>query len=378
MIMAGYSGNGYCLWDPLKDKIVSSRDVTFNESKVGVWDDMAQYQEEKTDTEENGITKHGTPQQSSEESDEEFIGFEDPDKEKNKRNKPNRTVKKTYLQEFELYIANCLCAVEPKDYEDAIKLGNDGKKQWKTRCLYGLRSAPRKWNKRFHNFMETRGMKRSASDFYRYIGENVWLNIWVDDMLITGEKTQVENLIRLLNGEFKAKDLGILSEFLGTMIVNVGDEVQISQSRFINKILSKFNKIPYKGGNTPMVCDFQVDTEEPVNEKFMFWQLTGSIMYVATVSRPDISYSVCYLSRFLNKPTEWLWKAGKKVLRYLQQTHDLCLTFKPSSYDNDSDWAGDKLDEKVLAASSLTVPACGCVPQKHTVFPTRGTTPPAP
>ncbi|KAJ8889827.1 hypothetical protein PR048_009331 [Dryococelus australis] len=153
------------------------------------------------------------------------------------------------------------------------------------------------------------------------------------------EKTQVENFIRLLKGEFKAKDLGILSEFLRTMM----------EMNFINKILSKFNMIFCKGVNTPLVFDFQVDTEEPANEKFMFQQLIGSLMYVATVSRPDISYSVCYLSIFLNKPTEQLWKAGKR---------DLCLTFKPSSDDklicySDSDWAGDKLDRKSVSGCVL-------------------------
>ncbi|KAJ8880841.1 hypothetical protein PR048_017312 [Dryococelus australis] len=42
-IMVGYSGGGYCLWDPLKGKIIRLRDVTFNESKVGVGNDTAWY-----------------------------------------------------------------------------------------------------------------------------------------------------------------------------------------------------------------------------------------------------------------------------------------------------------------------------------------------
>ncbi|KAJ8872250.1 hypothetical protein PR048_025852 [Dryococelus australis] len=418
------------VWFGENDLSKLRRDVTFNESKVGVGNDTARYQginteeenehlngkdstEVKTDTEENKtkeITKHG--------------------KEKNKISKPNRTIKKpSHLQEYELYMAYCLCAGEPQDYEGAIKLGNGWEeaieseikalelhKTWTPIVLPpGENAIETKWifktkkdglkkitnhsspdiycsikkmgnpttrhsysflneyvdddiyiktpdgvknEPEFHNFMETHGMKRSVSDFCLYIGENVWLIIWVDDMLVTGERTQVENLIRLLKGEFKAKDLGILSEFLGTMILNDGDEVKISQSSFINKILPKFNVILCKGVNTPMVCDFQVDTEEPVNEKFMFQQLIGSLMYVATVSRPDISYSVCYLSRFFNKHTEQLWKAGKRVLRYLQQTQDLCLTFKPSSDDklvcySDSNWTGDKLDRKSVSRCVL-------------------------
>ncbi|KAJ8892341.1 hypothetical protein PR048_004921 [Dryococelus australis] len=221
---------------PLKEKIVSSRDVTLNESKVGVGNDTARYQginidednehlnrkdstEAKTDTEENGtkeVTKHSTPQLSSKESDEEFIGFEDSDKENNKRSKPNRTFKKpSHLQEYELYMAYCLCAGEPQDYEDAIKLGNEWEEaieisiKWEIRQLdvptaflneyvdddiyiktpdgvknepgvlklkrrlYGLRLAPKKWNERFHNFMGTHGMKRSVSDFFLYIGDKL-------------------------------------------------------------------------------------------------------------------------------------------------------------------------------------------------------------
>ncbi|KAJ8883836.1 hypothetical protein PR048_015691 [Dryococelus australis] len=161
-------------------------------------------------------------------------------------------------------------------------------------------------------------------------------------MLIKGEKTQVEDLIRLLKCEFKAKGLGILSVFLGTMIVNDGDEVNISQSSCINKILSKFSMILCKGVNTPMVGDFQVDTEEPVNETATNW----------------IIHVCCNCHIFLNKPTEQLWIAGKRVLRYLQQTQDLCLTFKPSSNDklvcySDSDWVGDKLDRKSVSGCAF-------------------------
>ncbi|KAJ8896157.1 hypothetical protein PR048_001500 [Dryococelus australis] len=105
--------------------------------------------------------------------------------------------------------------------------------------LYGLPSAPRKWYKIFHNFMVTHGMKRSVSDFCLYIGENVWLVIWVDDMLITGEKTKFEQV-------YRNNDL------------NYGDEVKISQINFINTILSKFNTILCKGVNTPIVCDFMI------------------------------------------------------------------------------------------------------------------------
>ena len=48
-------------------------------------------------------------------------------------------------------------------------------------------------------------------------------------------------------------------------------------------------------------------------------------MSVAT--RPDISYAVKELSRFLNNPGPVMVKAAKRVLRYVMQTQKLGLIF---------------------------------------------------
>ncbi|KAJ8892148.1 hypothetical protein PR048_004728 [Dryococelus australis] len=319
--MVGYSGGGYRIWDPLKDKIVSSRDVTLNESKVRAGNDTAQYQginieeenghlngkdstELKIDTEENKTKKR-----------EKAIETKWIFKTKKNGLKKVRLVAKRFQEEP----ANNVYA--PVARFPAIRL------------LISI-AVSRKW--------EIRQLDVPSA----------FVNGYVDDEIY------IKHLMESRTNQYKAKDLGILSEFLETMIENDGDEIKNSQIIFIIKILSKFNGIFCKGVNIPMVCDFQFDTEKSVDEKFMFRQLIGSFMNVATVNRPVISYSVCYLSRFLNKPTEQLWKAGKRVLRYLQQTQDLCLTFKPSSdyrlgCYSDSDWAGDKLDRKSLSGCVL-------------------------
>ncbi|KAK9751934.1 hypothetical protein QE152_g4607 [Popillia japonica] len=45
------------------------------------------------------------------------------------------------------------------------------------------------------------------------------------------------------------------------------------------------------------------------------------------MSRPDISASVNYCSRFQSSPTEQLWKCLKQVLRYIKGTQNLELFF---------------------------------------------------
>ncbi|KAJ8869962.1 hypothetical protein PR048_028973 [Dryococelus australis] len=239
--------------DPLKDKIVSSRDVTFNESKVGVGNDTAQYQginteeenenlkgkdstEVKYDTEENGtkeVTKHEP--QDYEDAIKLGNGWEAieskikalelhktrtptvlPPGEKAIKTKWIFKTKKDGLMKARLvakgfqedpvnnvYVPVARLPTIPflngyVDDDIYIKTpdrakNEQGKVLKLKRSLHGLRSAPRKWNKRLQNFKETHGMKRSASDFCLYIAENVWLIIWVDDILLTGEKTQVEN-----------------------------------------------------------------------------------------------------------------------------------------------------------------------------------------
>ena len=70
-------------------------------------------------------------------------------------------------------------------------------------------------------------------------------------------------------------------------------------------------------------------------------------MYTMTQTRPDLAFSVAYLSRYLNSPTELLLKAAKRVFRYLQNTLNLSITYQNNSNKPiltgfcDSDFAGD-------------------------------------
>jgi hypothetical protein len=77
------------------------------------------------------------------------------------------------------------------------------------------------------------------------------------------------------------------------------------------------------------------------------------LLYAAITTRLDIAYAVNALSRHLLNPTDAHWQAGKRVLRYLQGTRNLGLSFKKSNSDafqveaySDADWAGDQDDRK--------------------------------
>jgi len=59
----------------------------------------------------------------------------------------------------------------------------------------------------------------------------------------------------------------------------------------------------------------------------------GSVMYLATTTRPDIAYAASTLTRFRSNPGVAHWNAVKHLLCYLQGTTNYALTY---SLDNTS------------------------------------------
>jgi ribonuclease HI len=59
--------------------------------------------------------------------------------------------------------------------------------------------------------------------------------------------------------------------------------------------------------------------------------LIGSLMYLASCTRPDIAQAVGALARYMSKPTTSHWTAAKHVLRYLAGTPDYGIIFSPSN-----------------------------------------------
>ncbi|CAH0730530.1 unnamed protein product, partial [Brenthis ino] len=106
-----------------------------------------------------------------------------------------------------------------------------------------------------------------------------------------------------------------------------------------------------KGISTPMEVGLNVDEKEEILTNIPYRELVRSLMYLATISRPDIAYATGFLSRYMHCPTATLWKAGKRILRYLKQTKEKGLVCKKEDSNylqafSDADWAGNRVDRK--------------------------------
>jgi len=108
------------------------------------------------------------------------------------------------------------------------------------------------------------------------------------------------------------------------------------------------------GYNTPAVktsIGVNENKELTTKKHASYRALIGSLIWLATMTRPDIAYAVNKLTRVMHHPTTDDWIAAKRVLRYLKQTSQLGLTYHQNGNKevigySDSDWAGDIKDRK--------------------------------
>lgn len=86
-------------------------------------------------------------------------------------------------------------------------------------------------------------------------------------------------------------------------------------------------------------------SQEKENEAFSYRQAVGSLMFAAIVSRPDISYAVGAVSRYLDNSSYENVNAVKRIIRYLKATSNYGIEYGGSSVVlkgyTDSDYARD-------------------------------------
>ena len=75
------------------------------------------------------------------------------------------------------------------------------------------------------------------------------------------------------------------------------------------------------------------ENEEIIGPEMPYLSAIGALMYLATHTRPDISFVVNLLSRFSSCPTQRHWNGIKHALRYLQGTKDLSLFYTNHNKD---------------------------------------------
>ena len=169
--------------------------------------------------------------------------------------------------------------------------------------------------------------------------------MWVDDILIASKTdAHLMQIKTRLNSGFKMTDLGQLSWFLGIQFECKNNTIKMNQSRYIEKILSKFGMADCKPCSTPCEMDIIKTSDKVDLIESKPYEIIGSLIYIMVATRLDICYTVTRLSQDLAKPNSFHLMKTKQVLHHLKGTINQSLIFKkllkPLKLEGfcDSDW----------------------------------------
>nr|GEW19527.1 ribonuclease H-like domain, reverse transcriptase, RNA-dependent DNA polymerase [Tanacetum cinerariifolium] len=156
------------------------------------------------------------------------------------------------------------------------------------------------------------------------------IGVYVDDLIIIGTpKKEIDKFKAQMEKKFKMSDLGLLAYYLGIEVTQTNGDISIKQSAYANKILKEAGMLDCNETLIPMDPGTRLTkvTEGTMVNSTEYQSLIGCLRYLLHI-RPDLSYYVRLLSRFMQKPREQHMKAIRQVLRYVKGTKDYGITYK--------------------------------------------------
>jgi hypothetical protein len=189
------------------------------------------------------------------------------------------------------------------------------------KAIYGLKQASRVWNKKLDTELKSIGFSQSESDPCVYImnqgSDTIFLLVYVDDLMAASTSDKIWIKIKdMLKQRFDMKDLGELKWCLGMSVEKKDDVVTLSQEKYINDLLEKYQMNDCKPSSTPMEqgCILQVKgAEEASADAELYRSIVGSLLYVMTSTRPDIAFAVNQVSKYMQAPGQAHLVAAKRT-----------------------------------------------------------------
>ncbi|GJR08368.1 putative reverse transcriptase domain-containing protein [Tanacetum coccineum] len=145
--------------------------------------------------------------------------------------------------------------------------------------------------------------------------------------------------------------MGELTFFLGLQVKQQPDGIFISQAKYVQDMLRRFDMESVRPATTPYEAAKPKSKDEPDDavNVHLYRSMIGSLMYL-TASRPDIMFAVSACSRHQVTPLTSNLNAVKKIFKYLKGQPKLGLWYQEfilvlEAY-SDSDYAGSNGDRK--------------------------------
>ncbi|GJY56304.1 putative ribonuclease H-like domain-containing protein [Tanacetum coccineum] len=174
------------------------------------------------------------------------------------------------------------------------------------------------------HFPKHHNYRRGTIDKTLFIKKNsrdiILVQVYVDDIIFgSTNKAWCDDFEVLMKGEFEMSAMGELTFFLGLQVKQKPDGIFISQDKYVQDILKKFDMESVRPATTPFEALKPKSKDEPDDavNVHLYRSMIGSLMYL-TASRPDIQFAVSAYSRHQVTPLTSNLNAVKKIFKYLK------------------------------------------------------------
>jgi hypothetical protein len=159
------------------------------------------------------------------------------------------------------------------------------------KSLYGLKQAHKKCHEKFDKTLTFVAFVVNKADKY--------LCLYVDDILTLETSLDVIKETKdFLSNNFEMKDMGEADVILNIKLLREGNGgITLVQSHYVEKVLSRFGFSECEPAPTPYDPSKLLKKKRRIaRNQLRYSQIIGSLMYLASATRPDISFVVSKLT----------------------------------------------------------------------------------
>jgi len=156
--------------------------------------------------------------------------------------------------------------------------------------------------------------------------------MYVDDLIVIGARAEdIDDFKREMAARFKMSDLGALSYYLGIEVRQGKEHISLGQRAYAEKLLERSGMAECKPCASPMEERLKLSKHSMAAkvDTTRYRSIVGGLRYL-THTRPDITFAVGYVSRFMEDPCEDHWTTMKMLLCYVKGTLDQAIIFPKS------------------------------------------------
>jgi hypothetical protein len=173
------------------------------------------------------------------------------------------------------------------------------------------------------------------------------VGVYVDDLVIIGTKdAKVTTFKEEMKATFQMSDLELLSFYLGIEVHRDDSGITLQQTAYTKRVVELARLTDCNPALTLMEERLKLSRDSTTEEvdATQYRRLVGSLRYLVH-TRPDLAFSVSYVSRFMQRPMTEHQQAVKRIIHYVVGTLDLYYPRCPGEAHlvrySDSDHVGD-------------------------------------